>query len=54
MFLYELRTAHTRCTNRRGLLGSCKIQNHVTKNDVPEYTMKEAIKLIGHAFKIKK
>jgi len=28
--------------------------NHITKNDVPEYTMEEAIKLIGHEFKIKK
>ena len=28
--------------------------NRATKNDVPEYTMEEAIKLIGHEFKIKK
>ena len=28
--------------------------NRATKNDVPEYTMEEAINLIGHEFKIKK
>ena len=28
--------------------------NRAIKNDVPEYTMEEAIKLIGHEFKIKK
>ena len=28
--------------------------NRATKKDVPEYTMEEVIKLIGHEFKIKK
>jgi len=28
--------------------------NRATKKVIPEYTMKEAIKLIGHEFKIKK